>query len=607
MITQDRWYEVHQKTKLVFRGLRLVFRAARPYPLLWGILLLIKGILPAGIVYLTKDLVDAVSAAIGEGATWANVSDVFLPGGLMVGAILTQQIAGNILEYVNVVQQERVTDYIKNLIHDKAHNVDYALFEDPEFFDKLEQANNKASSQPLALLNNVGSLVQGAVTFLSIAAILVSYSIWLVPILVGGMLPTLYVLVHYNRRLHAWWRGTTEDRRWAQYFDLVLTSQPSAAEIRVYQLGRFFSESYRRVRKRLREDKIRIMRNQTIAKFVAALLAFALTGGIMLWMGWRAVRGTATLGDLALFYQALNQAQSITKSMLSSAGQIFTNVLFLEHLFDFLEQEMKIKDRPGARSFPQRVRRGIEFRGVRFSYPGTNDYALTDFSLHVPAGKTMAIVGENGAGKSTLIKLLCRFYELQDGEITIDGIPIQDIALGELRSNLGLMMQYPVRYQDTVHGNITMGDEADRISEREIRQAAKSAGSHDFAIQLPRHYDTLLGRMFDNSTELSGGQWQRLALTRAYVRHAQILILDEPTSSMDSWTEHEWYDRFRRVAGEKTAIIVTHRFTTAKQADIICVMDDGKVIEAGTHEQLVALGGHYAESWLNQVSERKTA
>lgn len=582
-------------------ALRLVWEAARWWTPLWVTLLVIRGLLPAAVVYLTKWLVDGIAAAIEAGITWEEAQVVLVPGLLMGGALLLQRVLGSIAEWVNVAQAELVQDHVKGLIHEKAEAADYGFFESPEFYDRLEQANGQAGGRTLSLLQSLASTLQSGVTFISFAAILTAYSVFLPFVLVLSALPALYVVVRHNRRYHRWWTRTTPDRRWAQYFDLMLTIQAAAAEVRINDMGGYFRSNYRELRRRLRKERISLVRQQAVAKLFAGILALLITGAAMAWMVWGVLQGERTLGDLALFYGAFSQGQTLMSSLLRNSGQVYANTLFLEHLFDFLDQEPQVVDPQAPAALPSPLRGEVRFEDVTFAYPDTERLALRNFSLRIPAGQIVAVVGANGAGKSTLIKLLCRFYDPDKGSVKLDGVDVRKLKLADLRRQISVMFQFPMKYQLTATKNIEVGDLAGRHRSATVERAARGAGAHDFIERLPRGYDTLLGRWFAEGTELSGGEWQRVALARAFLRNAPVVVLDEPTSFMDSWAEAEWLRRFRRMVQGRTALLITHRFTTAMQADIIHVMEGGEIVESGTHAELVALGGRYATSWTSQL------
>jgi ATP-binding cassette, subfamily B, bacterial len=431
--------------------------------------------------------------------------------------------------------------------------------------------------------------------------VLMRYSLWLPLVLLVSTAPAFALLLRHNRRMHAWWKQATPRRRLAEYYDVMLTLQAAAAEVRINDLGSFFIQTYGQLRESLRNERLGLIRRQMVAQLGAAVFALVATGATMAWIGWRALRGTATLGDLALFYQAFNQAQSLMNTVLQNAGQIVANMLFLEHLAYFLDQKSAVLDPEQAVPVPARLEDGVRFVDVTFTYPGRDTPALRNFSLFIPAGRIVAIVGENGAGKSTLIKLLCRFYDPEQGRILLDGRDLREYAQCDLRKRLSVMFQFPMKYQMTARMNIALGDMQVQHDHTAIQNAAAAAGADGFIGRLAAGYDSLLGRWFETGTELSGGEWQRVALARAFVRQAPFVILDEPTSFMDSWSENEWLGRYRRLVQGRTSLIITHRFTTAMQADVIHVMHDGVLVESGTHEELVERGGLYATSWLAQI------
>jgi ATP-binding cassette subfamily B protein len=351
----------------------------------------------------------------------------------------------------------------------------------------------------------------------------------------------------------------------------------------------------------MRIERLTFTRDQGLARLGAGLAGVLISGSALAWMLWRALQGRVTLGDLALFYQAFQRGQGLLRSLLENLGQIYANTLFLGNLFEFLELKSQVADPFHPIVAQPALREGICFQRVSFRYPGSERQVLQDFNLTIPAGQIIAIVGANGAGKSTLLKLLCRFYDPEAGLIALDGSDIRDMTLENLRRMITVLFQWPVPYQATAAQNIAFGDLAATPGGAELEAAAYSAGAHDVIRGLPKGYDTLLGKWFANGVELSVGEWQRLALARAFFRQAQILILDEPTSALDSWAEADWFDRFRSLADGRTAIIITHRFTIARRADMIHVMEAGRIVESGKHDELLSRGGMYARSWTAQL------
>jgi ATP-binding cassette subfamily B protein len=388
------------------------------------------------------------------------------------------------------------------------------------------------------------------------------------------------------------------NERRTYYFDWMLTWHQSAAELRQFELGGHFRDAFQTLRRRLRRERLDLSSRQ----LTAGVLSFLVMGLIMVWMIGRILRGISGLGDAALFYQVLNQGQRLLRSLLGSLGESNRNVLFLENLFEVLVLEPAVRDPASPVACPDAVGRDIRLEGVTFRYPGSDRAAIEDFHLTLPAGKIVALVGENGAGKSTVIKLLCRFYDPETGRILVDGTDVRTFALADWRRRGTVLFQEPVHYHETAAENILFGDLAARPGPEDVKAAARAGGADAVIERLPKGYDTILGKWFGGA-ELSVGEWQRISLARAFLRRASIVILDEPTSAMDSWAEADWMTRFWTLVAGRTALIITHRFTTALRADVIHVMSRGKIIESGAHAELLAGNGAYARSWRAQTKE----
>jgi len=339
------------------------------------------------------------------------------------------------------------------------------------------------------------------------------------------------------------------------------------------------------------------MRRSVVSEVGGVVIAIGLMAATMAWMVAGALHGRYTLGDLALIYQAYGTGQTLLGNFQSSVGAVYRHVLYLGNLFEYLDMESSLKPASVLRPAPATCDGGIVFHDVTFAYPGSSRIALRRFNLTIGAGDAVAIVGENGAGKSTLSKLLCRFYDPQEGRITIDGVDIRDYPPAALREMFSVLFQQPVSYHESVSANIAVSSAHTVRDQDEIRRAARAAGAEGIIARLPSGYETVLGRMFKQGTELSTGEWQRIGLARAYLRQAPILILDEPTSAMDPWSEAEWLRQLRELERGRTTIIISHRFSIATHAARIHVMDAGAIVESGTHDELLARGGKYAAAW----------
>lgn len=585
--------------------MRLVLEAAPVLSACWLGLLVVQGLLPGLIVYLTKLTIDGFVQVV-SGAESALYQQVVLYLILTGVCLLLDEVLRYAGELTRTAQAEYFGDHIKGLLHAKSAAIDIEYYESPEYHDLLEQVRGEAQSKPLAVLENLGTIIQSGVTVLTFGAILLSYG-WFVPLLlVVAAIPGLYFSLKYDRVYHSWWKAAASRRRWLTYFDAMLTHPNAAGEMRLFGLGRLFRKKYNDQRRQLRSERFSHLRNQYVAKGLSAVVSLAAAAVAIGWIAQRTLIGLATVGDIVVFYNVFSRGQALMRSFLGGVGQTINNGLYVASIFAFLDLKSRIESPTDAVPFPKTIRDGIRFRGVTFRYPGESRTAIQDLDLHLPAEKVIAIVGVNGAGKTTLIKLLSRFYDVERGVIEIDGIDIRRFDLEELRRNISVLFQFPIQFHETAADNIALGNENGHAEQSDIEGAAVQAGAHRFIEDLPDGYQTLLGKWFVNGTELSGGEWQRIALARAYFRKAQIIVLDEPTSFMDPWSETDWLDRFRSIASRRCGVLITHRLTIARRADLIYVLDDGKVIENGTHDELVELGGFYASSWRDQLDDSKT-
>ncbi|HWE93445.1 MAG TPA: ABC transporter ATP-binding protein [Tepidisphaeraceae bacterium] len=579
----------------------LAWQAARGLTVAWSTLLLVQGLLPIATVFLTRAIVDALVAARASGGAWHSARRI-LPLIAFIGLVLLlSELLRALAAWVSAAQAERVKDHISGLIHRKSVAVDLAFYDLSDYYDHLHRARGDASYHPAVLLESTGGLLQNGITLIAMIGVLIPFGVWL-PLALGvSAVPALLVVLRCTMLQHAWRVKSTPVERRAWYYDWALTSADTAAELRLFGLGKYFQSHFEALRRRLRGDRVRMAAHEGLAELLAGFFALLVSGLVMGWMIWRALGGIISLGQLALFYQAFNQGLGLVRSSLGNIGRIYSTSLFLGNLFEFLRLEPKVTNPPRAANAPHTLARQIRFEHVTFRYPGSERIALRDFNLVVPAGQVVALVGPNGAGKSTLIKLLCRMYDPDGGRIELDGIDLRDFDLASLRRVFTVLFQQPVRYNATVAENIAMGDVEATPSAEDIRAAAAAAGADEIIARLPGGYEMLLAKGFTDGTDLSVGEWQRLALARAFLRQAPVILLDEPTSAMDSWAEADWMDRFRALAAGRTAIIITHRFTTAMHADTIHVMSEGRIVESGSHAQLLAQEGLYGESWRAQT------
>lgn len=578
----------------------MVWKAARGWTAAWIAVLSIQGLLPVATVYLTRAIVNQLVAAIRGGGSPDSLRPLIFTAALMGAVLLVTEALRGIARWLRTAQSDLVQDYISSLIQEKSASVDMAFYESPEFYDHLHRARTDATYRPIALLESLGSLLQNGITLVAMVGVLIPFGVWLPAALLLSTLPAFYVVLRYAVLQYRWRLESTADERRAWYYDWLLSVSESAAEIRLFALQDHFRQAFETLRKHLRRQRTELAVAQSRAELSAGLCGLAVTGGALGWMGWKTVQGQATMGDLALFYQAFQQGLGLMRSLLENVGQLYQNSLFLGNLYEFLALKQKVVNPPAPVTFPSPLRQGIRFRDITFRYPGKERAILQHFNLNIPAGSIITIVGPNGAGKSTLIKLLCRFYDPDEGSVEIDGQNIRVFAMEDLRRHMAAVFQQPVHYNTTVAENIGVGDLRLAENRAAITAAAQAAGADSIIARLPKDYESLLGNWIVEGTELSVGEWQRIALARAFLRQAPLIVFDEPTSAMDPWAEADWMQRFRQLVTGRTALIITHRFSTAMFADEIHVMTGGQIIESGSHQELLARGGLYAQGWTAQ-------
>jgi ATP-binding cassette subfamily B protein len=585
------------------RALRLVWDAAPRWTAASVFLLIGQGLLPVALVYLTRILVDRLTLVAGTGVSWEALRAVLLPGGLMASLILLTEALRAGSRLVRTAQAERVRDHVSGLIHEHIIAADLAQFELPEYHDRLYRARTDSHERPVALVQNLGALLQNALTLVAMALVLVQFGWWVPLVLVASTAPALAVVARHAVRRHRWSVHSTPDSRRTWYYDWLLCTRETAPEIRIFDLGPRFSDAFQRIRNRLRSQRLELSRSEALSEMAAAGFALATTGALLAWMVTRTVGGTVTLGGLAMFLQAFVQGQKLTRSLLETVGQTWANMLFLENLFGFLAVEPEIADPEEPLAPPSDRPPEIRVRGVSFAYPDARAPVFSDLDLEVPAGSVAALLGANGAGKSTLFKLLCRLYDPQNGVVEIGGTDLRDLPIAEVRQMVTVLFQEPVHFSETVLRNITLGEANREASSAAIDKAVTAAGAGGIVDRLPDGLETMLGTWFAGGAELSVGEWQRIALARALLRPSPVLLLDEPTSTMDSWAESAWVRNLGRLADSRTVILITHRLTTAMHADRIHIMDEGRVVESGSHRELLNADGAYKAAWTAQFGE----
>jgi ATP-binding cassette subfamily B protein len=581
------------------RVLRLVWSTSALFTTLLGILSLFQGFTPALSVWITGLVIDSVVLGIRI----HSPNPIWLPVGLQLAVTLFSNLLSTLSNIVQQLLQEKVSNRVQFLILEKADTLDLSFFENPEFYDKLRQATDQSTYQPVSMISQTFDLFRTTVTMFSMIFLLLQLSWWLAIVALIVPIPAFISSIHYGWRGFQRRRWQSPERRVMDYFNRLMTVDTYNKEIKLFTLGDFFITQFKRIASKLYEQDKEIIVRRYLINFLWSALTGIANSAIYLYVALQVVLslGRISLGSLTRYTQAAVQAGQSFQGLLSGISSTYESNLYINTLFEFLEYKPVIVSPPEPQPVaPERENRGldVEFRNVSFTYPGKDaetQAALKNVSFTIAAGEAIALVGRNGAGKTTIVKLLTRLYDPDEGEILIGGRNIREYDLQELRGHVGVIFQDYVTYYLSARENIGVGRIDDIENEELVTSAARKSGANTVIEGLPEGYDTMLGRWFNKGTQLSGGEWQKIALARAFMRDAGILILDEPTSALDARAEYEVFTHFRTLTGGKTAIFVSHRFSTVRLADRIFVLEHGKIIESGSHAELIQLDGHYAE------------
>jgi ATP-binding cassette subfamily B protein len=579
------------------RPLKLVWESARTWSVAALLLMLLQALLPLASLYLVKLTVDAVAEGIGTPDKAAALRSVLLlvtlTGASAMLASACRAASGVVQEH----QGQLVTDHVADIIHRQSAVIGLSCYEDPRYHDSLYRAQREAPYRPTRVVRGLTQLAQNAVSLGALAGMLS----WLHPavaaVLFGTVLPVVLVRIASADRLYFWRRRRTETERRVYEYHQMLTGLQHAKELRLFNLGGVFMQRYRDLRAVMRGERLDLAKRRSAAELLAQGAAMLALFGMLAFVAWRTLQGVMTLGDMVMYHQAFQRAQSALQGIMEGLAGLYEDSLFLNDFSAFLDLKPEIAAPADPMTPPRPMRSGICFEDVRFRYPGAGREVLHGADLRIGPGEVVALVGENGAGKSTLAKLLCRLYDPTEGRITFDGADFRLFDPEALRREITAIFQDYVQYPLSVRENIWIGDVRLDPLDGRVEEAARRAGAEEMIGRLSEGYETLLGRRFEKGEELSIGEWQKIALARAFLRDAQLIVLDEPTSSMSARTEHEFFQSFHTLLKERSALLISHRFSTTRMADTICVMEEGRIVERGSHDELLRTGGRYARMY----------
>lgn len=570
----------------------MLFETSRVLPLVSLVLRLISAVLPIASLWIAKLIIDGVVAQVS--GVVVDIRRIWLLLGLEAGIAILSDVISRGTHLVDSLMGDRFTNHISVRMMEHASRLDLVAFEDPVFYDKLERARRQTTGR-MGLLASAASTAQQGITLLTLSVSIVWFSPWFLPLLFFALVPaflgeTRFAMLSYSL-LYRW----TPERRQLDYLRLLGASNASAKEVKIFGLGNFLTTRARTLFDRFYyENRSLAIRRATSGTLLNVLPAagYYLAYAIIL---ARTLQGSLTVGDLTFLTAAFARSRGLMEQIFSTLSSVAEQALFLDDLFDFFRTAPGIQSKPDALPAPRPIRDGYEFRNVSFAYPGSSRFVLSDVSFRIAQDERIALIGENGAGKTTLVKLLARLYDPSGGAIYLDGVDLRDYDVDDLRREIGVIFQDYMRYDMSALENIGVGRVDELANRTRIERAAGMARADVIIGHLPEGYGQMLGRRFDDGVDLSAGQWQKLALARAYMRDAQVLVLDEPTASLDARAEYEVFQQFSALTRGRMAVLISHRFSTVRMADRILVMEDGRILEQGGHSELVSAGGRYAE------------
>lgn len=587
------------------KGVSFVWQSSRKWTIINFMLTIIQGLLPLMVLLLTKYIVDSVTTGINSNDKQQALQDSLFYIGLTALIYLLNVVCQSVAQYAKDYQAQLSADYVYEKLQKKSLELDLEHLENPGYFDKLQRARTEASFRPLRIVNNLARLFQSAMSIILIAGLLISFH-WIIGIiLLIATLPDVFIRIKYAGKQYTLDNEQTQTERKTGYYNWMLTTLRYAKEVRLFNLGDLFINRFKSLRLTLRDQKFGLIREKTLAEITVRLF-----GGILIYASfgfivYQTFYKKVTVGEMVIFFMAFQRGMGFLRELLSGMAGLYEDNLYISNLHEFfsLSSGKKKTNKLQITGIKQTAK--ISFDKLCFIYPGSSVNVLKNIDLEIKPNEKIALVGENGAGKTTLVKLLCRLYTPSSGVISVDREEISSIPRAELREKISVVFQDYAPYNLTAKENIWLGDITKEFDLEKIKEAARKSGINNKIESLPKGYETLLGKFFEKGEELSIGEWQKMALARAFWRDSQIIVLDEPTSALDPKAEYEMFKQFCEIARDKTAIIISHRLSTIRMVDRVYVLHNAGIVEQGTHAELMSLGGKYAEMFNLQARNYK--